>query len=521
MNIITTASISAFLSLPVIGEAATIIVDGSKCTLQSAITSANTDTLVEGCPAGSGADTLVLTQDITLSSIDNEAEGFNGLPPITSPITLNGQSHIIARSSDHTTPAFRLVYISESGKLEIRDTVLTHGFVAKNNTTPTQEGGAIFNRGELVLLGSWVSHSFAEYRGCGVMNYGKLTLNNTKVTDNGCLGQGAAVENEVQTMRITNSVVSDNSAYGIGNNGVASIVETTIENNFDLNIGGILNEGELALIRSTVSGNFSSVVGGIWNRGDMRVKNSTISENKSHFNGAAIYNQGDIEVVNSTIKGKGTLDYDLGSVQNESSMRIENSIIAKVEPGFRACVNTGSISTAGINLIEDGSCGASSFPAGTDPRLSSLAYYGGPTRTCALLPQSPAINATDCTMPIDQRSVARPQPPAGKCDIGAFEKTATDNILTVFDKEVAKGKLRGTGKGKVQKQRVKQYRSILLTAVQHIYRNRVAQACSALKEGLRRLDRNGKISPRELVSGKAAKKLAKIIKVHRAKHGCK
>ena len=46
------------------GLAATIYVTGA-CTLIDAITAANTDTATGGCPAGSGADTIVLTSGST------------------------------------------------------------------------------------------------------------------------------------------------------------------------------------------------------------------------------------------------------------------------------------------------------------------------------------------------------------------------------------------------------------------------------------------------------------------------
>jgi hypothetical protein len=57
----------------------------------------------------------------------------------------------------------------------------------------------------------------------------------------------------------------------------------------------------------------------------------------------------------------------------------------------------------------------------TDPGLGPLADNGGPTKTHALLPGSPALDSgdPDSTLAIDQRGVIRPQ--AGRCDMGAFE----------------------------------------------------------------------------------------------------
>jgi hypothetical protein len=58
-------------------------------------------------------------------------------------------------------------------------------------------------------------------------------------------------------------------------------------------------------------------------------------------------------------------------------------------------------------------------PQFRNPQLQALADNGGPTRTMAITPASPAFNAgADCP-PTDQRGVARPQ--GAGCDLGAFE----------------------------------------------------------------------------------------------------
>lgn len=87
--------------------------------------------------------------------------------------------------------------------------------------------------------------------------------------------------------------------------------------------------------------------------------------------------------------------------------------------------NGGGFSTASHDILTD------------TPRLAPLANHGGPTRTMALFPDSPAINQIPidakggCLVsnplmgipPIttDQRGVSRPQ--GGLCDIGAYEAT--------------------------------------------------------------------------------------------------
>ena len=88
--------------------AATIPVGGA-CTLVDAITAANTDTATGGCPAGSGADTIVLPAGSTqtLTEVNNDTYGPTGLPVISSVITIAGQGSTIARASG--APEFRLL----------------------------------------------------------------------------------------------------------------------------------------------------------------------------------------------------------------------------------------------------------------------------------------------------------------------------------------------------------------------------------------------------------------------------
>jgi len=73
--------------------AATIVVPDD-CPLPAAITAANLNEAVGGCPAGDDqdkdGDIIELTADVTLSTVDNDTDGDNGLPSVSSTITLNG-----------------------------------------------------------------------------------------------------------------------------------------------------------------------------------------------------------------------------------------------------------------------------------------------------------------------------------------------------------------------------------------------------------------------------------------------
>ena len=75
---------------------------------------------------------------------------------------------------------------------------------------------------------------------------------------------------------------------------------------------------------------------------------------------------------------------------------------------------SGSVDSLGYNLADDETCalGAPGDLVVADAMLGPLTDNGGPTETHALLPGSPAIDATgpDCPPPsTDQRGVARPR----------------------------------------------------------------------------------------------------------------
>lgn len=85
-----------------VAEAATITVSPgiTGCTLINAINSANSNSSVGGCTAGSGADVIVLPTGSmqSLAAAIASAVGHNGLPLITSEITIQGKGSTIART---------------------------------------------------------------------------------------------------------------------------------------------------------------------------------------------------------------------------------------------------------------------------------------------------------------------------------------------------------------------------------------------------------------------------------------
>src|SRR5262245_37091195 len=191
------------------------IAAGDVAALISAISTAN---------GNNQDDTINLAAGTyTLTAVDNETDGPNGLPSITGTLTLHGagaESTMLARTD--TAPEFCILHVAPTGALTVQGLTVT---------------GA--SRG-------------------GILNGGTLALFDSTVRDN---------------------FDSDFLAGGILNNGTMTLLDSTIAGNFSDNTGGILNRGTLTVVNSTISGNGGNgIAGGILNaQGIVTLINSTIS----------------------------------------------------------------------------------------------------------------------------------------------------------------------------------------------------------------------------------------------------
>ena len=158
--------------------AATIAVGGA-CTLVDAITAANADAPSGGCPAGSGADTIVLLAKSvqTLTNVNNNTHGPTGLPMVSSVITIAGQGSTIARASE--APDFRLFTVGSTGNLTLQETMVSGGI-----THDFPRGSGVGNRyGTVTIINSTISGNEASDGGGGVGNrYGIVTITNSTIS---------------------------------------------------------------------------------------------------------------------------------------------------------------------------------------------------------------------------------------------------------------------------------------------------------------------------------------------------
>jgi hypothetical protein len=370
------------------GLAATIPVGGT-CTLVDALTAANTDTATGGCPAGSGADTLVLPAGSTqtLTAVNNETYGPTGLPVVSSVITIAGNGSTIVRES--SAPEFRLLAVRSTGELTLQETTVSGGVAPvsappgflyvfgvgvanyggtltitnstiSGNASYFGAGGVLNSGGTFTLTSSTISDNFSEYGSGGVWNrYGTVTITNSTISGN----RGGGVANIRGTVTITNSTISGNSAVneqgggGVANyGGTLTITNSTISENssVDESGGGVRNNSGIVMItNSTISDNGSDsdgsagLGGGVVNEGGgtLIMTNSTVSGNRADYDGGGVVNDGGTLIMtNSTVSGN-RADYGGGGgvVNDGGTLIMTNSTIS----GNRADYGGGGVSNSG------------------------------------------------------------------------------------------------------------------------------------------------------------------------------
>ena len=210
----------------------------------------------------------------------------------------------------------------------------------------------------------------------------------------------------------------------IGSDGTLTLKNLTITGGYAPAGAGISAGGKAASLRLEnvlVVGNHADVNGGgiaVQGGGDLTIVNTTVTGNTAGAAGGGIFSNTGFSIINSTITGNAA---PAGGGISTSFVSLRNSIIAHNTGGNETnCAPLTGAEYLGVNLSDDASCGTHANMLVAPPLLGALGNNGGPTRTHALLKESPAIDAAvACDVTVDQRYVARPQGAA--CDIGAFE----------------------------------------------------------------------------------------------------
>ncbi|MEZ4775389.1 MAG: choice-of-anchor Q domain-containing protein [Bacteroidia bacterium] len=318
--------------------------------------------------------TLYLTQNLTIAG------------PGADLLSLNGQGLI------------RLFWLTEGDTVHMSGLTLTGGH-AINDTSARKGGGAIINRGYLVMTDCVLSGNIAK--------------------------NGGAIENDgfdnATTLLLTGCTFSDNQAIA-----VADTFNTPFAG------GAIYSNG---------AGNGYSLT---------RAVNCTFSGNYADKTGGAFFAEGDISGGTSLTATNCTFAFNASKgtagIMDErfSSIILRNCIVAENQGISSAPDIQGAILTEGNNLI--GKPGIATYtPDPTDiintsAILAPLALNGGTTPTHALACGSPAIDAGNPTFAPanDQRNQAR----IGLPDIGAFERYAAVDVVVTNVLSRGNGSLR-------------------------------------------------------------------------------
>lgn len=284
------------------------------------------------------------------------------------------------------------------------------------------DGGAIANAGLLDVRGTEISSSSApSSRGGGVRNAGgvfRMTdgsiVGCSAAEEGGGISNGPGGETTLVGVRIERNIAG---RYGGGIDSLGELVatEVTIATNTAARSGaGLRTYGPASLTSCTVALNESTSAlptdaSGIDATGGLTLINTTVSSNRGA--GPGVYVSGRGDVTNSTIA------YNDGAFQG-ADLHLANTIVAFAQRGVEC---GGTIVSAGHNLDSGSTCGFGSAGdlSGVDPRLGSLANWGGPTDTHRLDSSSPAVDAGDDALcpAVDQRGYLR-RPPS---DIGSYE----------------------------------------------------------------------------------------------------
>lgn len=467
------------------------------CALREAVQAANTDAAVDGCAAGSGADTIVIpagTYVLTRTGAGEDANQTGDLD-LTASVTLTGMG--AATIDGNLTD--RVLHVLGGNLVTVNGLTLTRG--AAPTSAP---GGAVLNAGTLTMNDCTLSSNSAGRGSDGVngttgggggaiASTGALTLDDCRFTSNsagrggnssspsgfpGTGGAGGAVSSSaslvVRRCTFTSNVAGASGTGGmfpgssglgggiaaVGGVAITVVTDSTFTTNSGgASSGGFINHGggiaqsggNLTVRGSTFSGNVGQLGAGVFSTAATTVVNCTFSANVGSLRGGGFFIEGvAASVSSSTFHGNRA-----GGIasQGGATLTVRGSIVAgnrnPGDTGFADCESlSATLTSAGQNLFGAGTgCPSAAGDQTVAPATVATAVLNptltssfGPTQTLMLVPQSPAANTGSCVdvagQPVttDQRGVPRP---AAGCDVGAVETFFAAPVVVRFAAEAA------------------------------------------------------------------------------------
>lgn len=294
------------------------------CSLREAIQAVNTGGSFGGCPAGSAGDTIELPAGVFKLSITGTGEDANddGDLDILESVTIQGvgvdedgiHQTVIQQDADNE----RVIHVIsglEKISLTVMDVEIREG---EETNFPAIGGGIFAQEADLTVIGSLITHNFAETGGAGIaVDSGgdfvdpdnvKLLVQDSEIIINDTLGTGGAIllgqEGDQCDAVLDNTLVQLNeAAVGGGIFGLAeSLCQLTFINNtrFDQNSalvgGGVMAVGghvDLVSHGTKYTFNDGSIIGGAMFFGTLIVSGEFIddefSDNISALIGGGIF----------------------------------------------------------------------------------------------------------------------------------------------------------------------------------------------------------------------------------------
>lgn len=207
------------------------------------------------------------------------------------------------------TLTLRRTTVRDNGDYNFSDgAIVNHGtLLIRRSLVLDNDQAGIVNHGQARLVDSLVSGHRNRDHAQGVTNHGEMTILRSSIRRNMAMGLDVSGIGNSGTMRLIDSVVSDNrDGVGIGNTGTLTITGSVIRHNRnDWYGGGIGNSGTMRLIDSVIRDNIAgSGGGGVWNWSDaqMRIRRSRLLRNQSRSRGGGLGNLGTLTLVDTVIR---------------------------------------------------------------------------------------------------------------------------------------------------------------------------------------------------------------------------
>lgn len=359
--------------------------DSGDGSLRQAITNANQSNKA-----------LIIFDDDYVITLDNTLT-------ISSSLTIDGTDNTIIISGNKRVPVFQVNAPAQDVSFE--NLIISNGY---SNNPNSMAGGITVDEAHTVTIEHSTITGNTGSMGGGILSRaGNLTIDNSTISNNATDNYGGGIYMLGSTLNVNNSTFFNNLSNGYQGGAISSSGTTTTINN------------------STFVKNFASAEGGaiLAASGEFTIANSTIAGNSvgNYFN--VVFNSGGGISVSRLVR----------SLILKNNIIAANFVLAQGYP-FSNCSTYdvsygGNVNITNINnLIGLGNDCGNPIISTDDPMfISSLNEFdplqdnGGATKTLALHPESPAIDAGDnaTCLPTDQRGISRPQ--GDTCDIGAFE----------------------------------------------------------------------------------------------------